>query len=94
MGRKSTTGGVSPSGPCRIQFDFTIDGKRYRPTLQRTPHETNLRRARELLSRIKARIAAGRYFTRPPPHWRGVVDRMLEIGHESPREGVNTLSHT
>lgn len=42
MGRRSTTGGVSPFGHHRIQFDFTIDGTRYRPTLPWTPHEANL----------------------------------------------------
>jgi hypothetical protein len=26
MGRKSITGGVTPAGPARVQFDFVIDG--------------------------------------------------------------------
>jgi hypothetical protein len=46
MGRKSITGGVMPADPSRIQFDFSIDGQRFRPTLPWIPHETNLRRAR------------------------------------------------
>ena len=53
MGRKSITGGVMPVGPCGIQFDFSIGGRRFRPTLPWIPSETNLRRARELLTRIK-----------------------------------------
>ena len=61
MGRRSTTGGVTPCGQNRIQFDFRIDGVRYRPTLPWLPHESNLRRAREYLARIKGRIAAGTF---------------------------------
>jgi Arm DNA-binding domain len=72
MGRKSTTGGVTPLGHHRIQFDFTIDGQRYRPTLPWIPHEANLQRARGLLIRIKARIAAGSFvFTEEFPQFRG-----------------------
>jgi integrase len=80
MGRKSITGGVMPAGPAGIQFDFRIAGRRFRPTLPWIPHETNLRRARAYLARIKAQIAAGTFcfadeFPRykglsqlPPPH--------------------------
>src|SRR5712672_1530110 len=73
MGRRSASGGVTPvGGPHRVQFDFTIDGVRYRPTLPWIPHEANLRRARELLIRIKARIAAGTsIFTEEFPQFRG-----------------------
>jgi integrase len=56
MGRKSKTGGAM-AGRERIQFDFKFGGVRYRPTLLRTPTETNLRRAREYLVGIKERIA-------------------------------------
>lgn len=71
MGRKSITGGVMPAGPARIQFDFSIGGRRFRPTLPWIPSETNLRRARELLTRIKARIAAGTFrFTDEFPDYR------------------------
>jgi hypothetical protein len=58
MGRKSITGGVVPAGTNRIRFDFSIDGKRFRPTLPWSPNETNLRRARTYLTRIKAQIEA------------------------------------
>jgi integrase len=61
MGRKSKTGGVTVAGRERIQFDFTFGGVRYRPTLLRTPTETNLRRACEHLVGIKERIAAGTF---------------------------------
>jgi integrase len=61
MGRKSKTGGVTVVGRERIQFDFTLGGVRYRPTLLRMPTETNLRRARERLVGIKERIAAGTF---------------------------------
>lgn len=61
MSRKSVTGGVKPLGLERIQFDFRIDGVRYRPSLPWTPHETNLRCARQLLADVKARIHAGTF---------------------------------
>jgi integrase len=61
MGRKSKTRGVTVAGRGRIQFDFTFGGVRFRPTLLRTPTETNLRRAREHLVGIKERIAAGTF---------------------------------
>jgi Arm DNA-binding domain len=54
MGRKSITGGVMPAGAHRNRFDFSIDGKRFRPTLPWIPNETNLRRARSYIARIKA----------------------------------------
>jgi integrase len=73
MGRKSITGGVMPVGPCGIQFDFSINRRRFRPTLPWTPSETNLRRARELLTRVKAQIAAGTFrFTDEFPDYRGL----------------------
>jgi integrase len=72
VGRRSISGGVTALGSHRIQFDFTIAGVRYRPTLPWVPHEANLRRARELLIRIKARIAAGTFiFTEEFPQFRG-----------------------
>jgi integrase len=61
VGRKSIHGGVSPVGSNRIQFDFEFDGVRYRPTLNRSPTEANLRRARKQLLEIKQRIAAGTF---------------------------------
>jgi len=45
MGRKSASGGVMAAGPNRIQFTFTFEGLRYRPTLRMGPTEANLRRA-------------------------------------------------
>lgn len=71
MGRRSITGGVQPAGPHRIQFDFKIDGIRYRPTLPWLSTEPNLRRARQLLDSIKLRIAAGTFrFTEEFPQFR------------------------
>src|SRR5512139_961675 len=61
MGRRSATGGVKPLRRERIQFDFRIDGVRYRPSLPWIPHESNLRRAREFLAHAKARIEAGTF---------------------------------
>ena len=61
MGRKSLSGGVRAKGSDRIEFTFVFDGKRYRPTLPIAPTETNLRRARERLKGIKARIDAGTF---------------------------------
>lgn len=49
------------AGRHRIQFTFKFEGVRYRPTLLITPTEANLRRAREQLAGIKARIAAGTF---------------------------------
>jgi integrase len=73
MGRKSITGGVMPAGAHRIRFDFSIDGKRFRPTLPWTPNETNLRRARTYLTRIKAQIEAGTFcFADEFPRYRGL----------------------
>lgn len=80
MGRKSITGGVMPVGPCRIQFDFSISRRRFRPTLRWIPSETNLRRARELLTRVKAQIATGTFrFTDEFPHYRGSRSLPLPI---------------
>jgi hypothetical protein len=49
MGSKWFTGGVTAAPRGRIQFDFHVDGVRYRPTIKRPPSEANLRRARERL---------------------------------------------
>ena len=61
MGRKSITGGVMPAGPARIEFDFRVEGVRFRPTLPWIPNETNLRRARAMMVRIRAQIVAGTF---------------------------------
>jgi len=79
MGRRSITGGVVPANG-RIQFDFAIEGSRYRPTLRWEPSEANLRRAREHLRRIKARIAAGTFnFAEEFPDFRGLQKLPLSL---------------
>ena len=73
MGRKSITGGVFAAGPRRIRFDFSIEGQRFRPSLPWVPNETNLRRARIYLTRIKAQIEAGTFhFADEFPRYRGL----------------------
>ena len=61
MGSKWFTGGVVAALRGRIQFDFRIDGVRYRPTIKRPPSEANLRRARERLEVIKRQIEDGTF---------------------------------
>jgi hypothetical protein len=61
MGRTTLSGGVHAAGPEHIQFTFKFAGIRYRRTLPWTPTDTNLRRARQHLTGIKARIAAGTF---------------------------------
>jgi hypothetical protein len=61
MGRKALTGGVKPKGLYRIQFDFTTEGVRYRPSLRWRPTATNLEIARRLNARIKAQIEGGTF---------------------------------
>ncbi len=81
MGRKSLSGGVIPAGQSRIQFTFTFKGVRYRPTLPWVPTPTNLRRARQHLLGIKARIAAGTFsFAEEFPDYRHL--------NRTPREGT------
>jgi hypothetical protein len=80
MGRRSITGGVIPANGRRIQFDFAIEGVRYRPTLRWEPTEANLRRAREHLRRIKARIAAGTFnFAEEFPDFRRLHELPLTL---------------
>lgn len=61
MGRRSLTGGVRRAGPDRVQFTINVDGARYRPTLRWVPTEAGLRRARQHLIGINARIASGKF---------------------------------
>jgi integrase len=61
MGSKWYTGGVSAAPRSRIQFDFMLEGIRYRPTLRRPPSEANLRLAREHPQSIKQQIALGTF---------------------------------
>jgi integrase len=80
VGRRSITGGVTPKGSERIQFDFELDGVRYGPTLKRTPNEANLRRARKQLEEIKARIANGKFcFAEEFPDYRD-LDEVVDAG--------------
>jgi hypothetical protein len=45
MGGKAVLSGVRPKGKNGIEFDFSFQGKRHRPTIARVPSEANLRRA-------------------------------------------------
>jgi len=74
MGRRSQSGGVAPIGTRRIRFDFMFEGRRYRPSVRRTPTDANLRRAREQLAGIKARIDSGTFsFVDEFPHFRDLA---------------------
>jgi integrase len=61
MGSAWFTGGVVAAPRGRIQFDFTFNGIRYRPSIKRPPSEANLRRARERLEAIKHQIHLGTF---------------------------------
>jgi integrase len=61
MGTQWFTGGVVATPRGRIRFDFTFNGIRYRPSINRPPSEANLRRARERLDTIKQQIRAGTF---------------------------------
>jgi hypothetical protein len=61
MGTKWFTGGVVAASRGWIQFDFTVNGTRYRPSIKRPPSEANLRRARERLEAIKQQIRLGTF---------------------------------
>jgi len=60
MGRRSTSGGVRAKNG-RIEYDFEYQGKRYRPTVDITPTETNLRNARIQRKRIVNDIRNGTF---------------------------------
>ena len=73
MGRKSIMGGIRPKGLRRIQFDFVIDGVRFRPTLPWMPTSANLEQAQKLNARIRAQIEAGTFcFAEVFPKFRGL----------------------
>jgi hypothetical protein len=61
VGRPSSTGGVSARGSNGVQYDFMLEGVRYRPMLKQTTTEANLRCAREHLNAIKERIRLGTF---------------------------------
>jgi integrase len=70
--------GVSVQGKARIQYDFMLDGARYRPTLPRAPTEANLKRARAHLEEIKARIKLGTFrFEEEFPDYR-YIERVID----------------
>jgi integrase len=88
MGRRSTTGGVIGKGLGRIQYDFRMDGVRYRPTLNAIPTEGNLRRAREHLRGIKERIRLGTFsFAEEFPDFRD----LHKVFHASPHRTCNQV---
>lgn len=60
MGRKSSTGGVSPLGD-RIQLYFRFQGQKCRPTLDLKPTPPNLAHAKRLVADIEERIRHGRF---------------------------------
>ena len=61
MGRRSMTGGVVSKGRARIQYDFRLNGVRYRPSIRALPTEANLRCAQEHLKAIRERIRLGTF---------------------------------
>ena len=92
MGSKWFTGGVvaAPSG--RIQFDFIIDGVRYRPSIKRPPSEGNLRRARERLQTIKEQIRLGTFsFEEEFPDYRFM--RRLSGAVSARLEAIGNIDH-
>ena len=60
--RGPSAGGVRARPNNRIQFDFILDGVRYRPTIKRAATTQNLLAARERLAGIRHRIRAGTFF--------------------------------
>ena len=60
--RGPSAGGVRSKPNNRIQFDFMLDGVRYRPTIRRPTTAQNLMAARERLVGIRQRIRAGTFF--------------------------------
>ena len=60
MGRKSTTGGISPNGD-RIAIRFTWNGKEIRPTLNLKPNAANLKHATKQRAEILVEIKAGTF---------------------------------
>jgi hypothetical protein len=88
MGRRAMTGGVIAKGRGRIQYDFRLNGVRYRPTLKAMPTEINLRRAREHLKVIKERIRLGTFsFIEEFPDFRD----LHKVFHHSPYRTCNQV---
>jgi integrase len=82
------TGGVVGKGGRGIQYDFRLNGVRYRPTLRAIPTEANLRRAREHLVAIKERIRLGTFsFIEEFTDFRD----LHEVFHHSPYRTCNQV---
>jgi hypothetical protein len=87
MGRRSIANGVSPKGISRIQFDFVVDGVRFRPSLPWSPTPSNLDRARKLNTRIKAQIELGTFvFSEVFPKFRGIQSLPAQVSARSCEE--------
>ncbi|MBS0379921.1 MAG: DUF3596 domain-containing protein [Proteobacteria bacterium] len=59
--RGPSTGGIRAKPNNRIQFDFMLDGVRYRLSIRRSPTTQNLQAARERLNGIRQRIRASTF---------------------------------
>jgi hypothetical protein len=88
MGRRSMTGGVVGKGGQRIQYEFRLNGVRYRPSIKAIPTEANLRRAREHLKEIQQRIRLGTFsFIEDFPDFRD----LNKVFHSSPYRTCNQV---
>jgi len=88
MGRRSMTGGVVGKGGQRIQYEFRLNGVRYRPSIKAIPTEANLRRACEHLKGIQQRIRLGTFsFIEDFPDFRD-LNKMF---HSSPYRTCNQV---
>ena len=88
MGRRSMTGGVVGKGGQRIQYEFRLNGTRYRPSIKAIPTEANLRRAREHLKFIQQRIRLGSFsFVEEFPDFRDPN----KVFHSSPYRTCNQV---
>jgi integrase len=84
MGRRSTTGGVTPLGDSRIQLYFMYRLQRCRPTLEMKPTPANLEYARRLVRDIKDRIRHDRFdLAKEFPDYRG-LERFGHVVQEAP----------
>ena len=76
--RRLNAGGVTAKGHERIQFDFVLDGVRYRPSVIKRPTDANLQRAREQLEELRERVRAGTFcFENEFPTFR-YLDRVID----------------
>jgi integrase len=88
MGRKSTTGGVKPSGN-KIELYFRLQGQRVRPTIDSRPTKPNLEHARRYVANIEERIRQGRFtaadLAKEFPGYKGLARFMGAPGAPLPR---------